>query len=79
MGSSRLQQTANILEVPVTFFLRRTWANQAVWQNSLTRLRFRVLAAADGLALTKTIMQIKNAKLRRNIVNLVDEIGGSKK
>ena len=34
------------------------------------------LATSDGLALTKAFMQIKDAKLRRSIVNLVDEIAG---
>lgn len=34
------------------------------------------LATTDGLALTKAFMQIKDAKLRRRIVNLVEEIAG---
>ena len=34
------------------------------------------LATTDGLTLTKAFMQIKDAKLRRIIVNLVDEIAG---
>ena len=32
------------------------------------------LATADGLALTKAFMRIKNANLRRRIVGLVEEI-----
>ena len=34
------------------------------------------LATADGLALTKAFMRIKNAKLRRTIVTLVNEVAG---
>jgi hypothetical protein len=33
-------------------------------------------ATTDGLALTKAFMSIKDAKLRRSIVNLVEEIAG---
>jgi hypothetical protein len=32
------------------------------------------LATADGLALTKAFMRIKNAKLKRCIVDLVEQI-----
>jgi hypothetical protein len=34
------------------------------------------LATSDGLALTKAFMQIRNAKLRRRIVELVKQIAG---
>jgi hypothetical protein len=36
----------------------------------------RLLATTDGLTLTKAFMQIKNAKLRRSIVNLVEDVAG---
>jgi hypothetical protein len=36
----------------------------------------RLLATSDGLQLTKAFMQIPNAKLRRSIVNLVEQIAG---
>jgi hypothetical protein len=32
------------------------------------------LATSDGLSLTKAFMRIKNAKLRRRIVDLVEQI-----
>jgi hypothetical protein len=35
------------------------------------------LASVDGLALTKAFMQIKEPRLRRRIVNLVDQIAGT--
>jgi hypothetical protein len=34
------------------------------------------LASSDGLALTKAFTRIKEPKLRRSIVNLVEEIAG---
>ena len=36
------------------------------------------LATSEGLALTKAFMRIKEAKLRRRIVDLVEEIAGDK-
>jgi hypothetical protein len=34
------------------------------------------LATADGLSLTKAFMRIKSSKLRRRIVDLVEQIAG---
>ena len=34
------------------------------------------LATSDGLSLTKAFMRIKNNKLRRRIVDLVEQIAG---
>jgi len=34
------------------------------------------LATSDGLSLTKAFMKIKNSKLRRRIVDLVEQIAG---
>jgi hypothetical protein len=37
---------------------------------------FEFLATTDGLALTEAFMRIKKPKLRRRIVDLVEEIAG---
>jgi transcriptional regulator with XRE-family HTH domain len=37
------------------------------------------LATSDGLSLTKSFMKIKNGKLRRRIVDLVEQIAGEDK
>ena len=37
------------------------------------------LATSDGLSLTKSFMRIKNGKLRRRIVDLVEQIAGEDK
>ena len=77
MGSSRLQQIANVLKVPVTFFFEGS-PGQSKRDSKAPSPTYvsDFLATSDGLALTKAFMQIKNAKLRRNIVNLVEEIAG---
>ena len=77
MGASRLQHIANILQVPVTFFFDGVPGQpKADGSAPSPAFVFEFLATSDGLALTKAFMQIKNAKLRRSIVNLVEEIAG---
>jgi transcriptional regulator with XRE-family HTH domain len=75
MGSSRLQQVADILQVPVTFFFEGVpGKSRAKGDAPSPAFVSKFLATADGLALTKAFMQIKSAKLRRSIVNVVNEI-----
>src|SRR5450759_1048052 len=75
MGSSRLQQIANVMQVPVTFFFEGA-PGQSMAKGDAPSPAYvsDFLATTDGLALTKAFMQIKNAKLRRSIVNLVEQI-----
>ena len=77
MGASRLQQISNILKVPVTFFFEAV-PGQPKLDGKAPSLTYvsEFLSTTDGLALTKAFMQIKDAKLRRSIVNLVEEIAG---
>ena len=81
IGASRLQQISNILQVPVAFFFegapnsgehsrRSGEAPSPAYVSDF-------LATSDGLALTKAFMQIKNPKLRRRIVDLVEQIAAS--
>ena len=78
IGSSRLQQFANILEVPISFFFdgapgtssRRT----ASAAGSSTAYLSKFVSSEDGLALIKAFMKIKDTKLRRGIANLVERI-----
>ncbi|MBI2714231.1 MAG: helix-turn-helix transcriptional regulator [Rhizobiales bacterium] len=77
MGSSRLQQISNILKVPVTFFFEDVPGQPKLDGKAPSPAYVSdFLATSDGLALTKAFMQIKDAKLRRSIVNLVEEIAG---
>lgn len=77
MGSSRLQQVANVLQVPVTFFFEGAPGQPRIDGKAPSPAYVSdFLATSDGLALTKAFMQIKNAKLRRSIVNIVELIAG---
>ena len=78
MGSSRLQQIANALQVPVTFFFEGA-PGQSKLDGKAQSPAFvsDFLATSDGLALTKAFMQIKDGKLRRSIVKTVEEIAGN--
>jgi len=77
IGASRLHHIADILQVPVAFFFEDV-PDQPKAKNDAPSPAYvsDFLATKDGLALTKAFMQIKDAKLRRHIVNLVKEIAG---
>ncbi len=79
ISASRLQQIAHILQVPVSFFFDGA-PNAPGQSTSATGVApfpdyvTKFMATTDGLALTKAFMSIKNAKLRRSIVELVEGI-----
>jgi transcriptional regulator with XRE-family HTH domain len=70
IGASRLQHIAQILQMPVEYFF------EGLPQERGPR-RTADDATPDGLQLTKAFMQIPNAKLRRSIVNLVEQLADS--
>lgn len=77
MGASRLQQIANILQVPVTFFFEGgPGQHKADDSGPSPAYVSEFLATSDGLALTRAFTRLPDAKLRRSIVNLVEEIAG---
>jgi transcriptional regulator with XRE-family HTH domain len=80
IGASRLQQIAHILQVPVSFFFEGAphMPGQASGMNEAPSPAYvsDFLATSDGLSLTKAFMRIKNSKLRRRIVDLVEQIAG---
>lgn len=80
IGASRLQQIAHILQVPVSFFFEGAphMPGQAGGMNEAPSPAYvsDFLATSDGLSLTKAFMRIKNSKLRRRIVDLVEQIAG---
>jgi transcriptional regulator with XRE-family HTH domain len=85
IGASRLQQISHILQVPVSFFVdgapiiagmpRAEGVSEAPSPAYVSDF----LATSDGLALTKAFMRIDDSKLRRRIVDLVEQIAGSGK
>jgi transcriptional regulator with XRE-family HTH domain len=84
IGASRLQQISHILQVPVAFFfegapdLRPHGSSDGMKEAPSPAYVSDFLATSEGLALTKAFMRIKEAKLRRRIVDLVEEIAGGK-
>src|ERR1700734_1057923 len=78
IGASRLQQISQTLQVPVAFFFegapnlhpRPDGMAEAPSPSYVSDF----LATSDGLALTKAFMRIKEPKLKRRIVDLVEEI-----
>jgi transcriptional regulator with XRE-family HTH domain len=81
IGASRLQQIAQILQVPVSFFFEGAPNLGAPSPDGMSEAPSPTyvsdfLATSDGLALTKAFMRIHDAKLRRRIVDLVEHIAG---
>ena len=76
ISASRLQQSAGILQVPVTFFFEGAPGVARQAKGSAPSLDYVTdfLATRDGLALIKAFTQIKGAKIRRQIVDLVEQI-----
>lgn len=80
IGASRLQQIAEVLQVPVSFFFEGApsapghSASNGISEAPSPTYVSDFLATSDGLALTKAFMRIKNPKLRRRIVELVEQI-----
>jgi transcriptional regulator with XRE-family HTH domain len=78
IGASRLQHISRILQVPVSFFFdgapeipgQATGLSEAPSPSYVSDF----LATSDGLALTKAFTRIKDGKLRRRIVDLVEQI-----
>src|ERR1700750_2380828 len=82
IGASRLQQISHILQVPVAFFfegaptLHTNAAGIGMKEAPSPAYVSDFLATSEGLALTKAFTRIKEPRLRRRIVDLVEEIGG---
>jgi transcriptional regulator with XRE-family HTH domain len=80
IGASRLQQISHILQVPVAFFFE----GAPVLQGASDKMNEApspayvsdFLATSEGLSLTKAFMRIKEPRLRRRIVDLVEAIAG---
>jgi len=85
IGASRLQQISHILQVPVSFFFEgapavsATGRTEGMSEAPSPAYVSDFLATSDGLALTKAFMRISDSKLRRRIVDLVEQIALSDK
>ena len=82
IGASRLQQISLILQVPVSFFFEGAPAPpggsgpEGLEEAPSPAYVTDFLATTDGLTLVKAFVRIQNPKLRRRIVELVEEMGG---
>jgi transcriptional regulator with XRE-family HTH domain len=78
IGASRLQNISHILQVSVSFFFdgAPTLPGAPVGNGASPSPSYvsDFLATSDGLALVKAFVRIKEPKLRRHIVHLVQEI-----
>jgi transcriptional regulator with XRE-family HTH domain len=81
IGASRLQHISHILQVPVPFFFEGApqlpGQSKGIGKLPSPAYVSDFLASRDGLALTKAFMAIKEIRLRRRIVGLVEEIAGT--
>jgi transcriptional regulator with XRE-family HTH domain len=74
MGSSRLQQLAAVLQIPVTFFFENAPGELNTAKTHSPTYLFDFVASPDGLALIRAFMRLKNSGMRRAIVQLVEDI-----
>jgi transcriptional regulator with XRE-family HTH domain len=85
IGASRLQQISHILQVPVSFFFEGaptvplSSRPEGIGEAPSPAYVSDFLATSDGLALTKAFTKIADSKLRRRIVDLVEQIASSDK
>jgi transcriptional regulator with XRE-family HTH domain len=78
IGASRIQKISDILQVPVSFLFEggpgSTVGAQGFSEAPSTAYVSDFLATSEGLALTRAFTRIPDAKLRRSIVDLVEQI-----
>jgi transcriptional regulator with XRE-family HTH domain len=79
VGASRIQQISEILQVPVSFLFEGGPTSTASGGNGFGEASSPTyvsdfLATSEGLALTRAFTRIADSKLRRSIVDLVEQI-----
>ncbi len=78
VGASRIQQISEILQVPVSFLFEggptSTTGGNGFSEGTSPTYVADFLATSEELALTRAFTRITDAKLRRSIVDLVEQI-----
>jgi transcriptional regulator with XRE-family HTH domain len=77
IGASRLQHISQILQVPVSFFFEgapNMPGHAGMGDAPSPAFVNDFLATSDGLSLTKSFIKIKSSKMRRRIVELVEQM-----
>jgi transcriptional regulator with XRE-family HTH domain len=73
VSATRLQHISHVLQVPVPFFFEDADGSSPRHDAPPDEIT-HFMATADGLALAKAFMRIRNVQVRRRIVALVSEI-----
>lgn len=79
IGASRLQHIATILKVPVSFFFEDapgTPEEAAGFAESSHSYVVDFLSSSEGLSLNKAFVRIRDSKVRRRVVDLVQSLAG---
>jgi transcriptional regulator with XRE-family HTH domain len=78
VGASRIQQISEILQVPVSFLFEGgpsgIAGGEGFSEGTSPAYISDFLATSEGLALTRAFTRITDAKLRRSIVEMVEQI-----
>ena len=82
IGASRLQHIARVLDVPVSFFFEDApgGASRAGRHGREPSASYVVdfLSSSEGIQLNKAFIRIKDAKLRRKVIDLVRAMAGGR-
>lgn len=82
IGASRLQHIARVLTVPVAFFFEDAPASPgdaapgSLAEPERTSYVVDFLSSSEGIQLNKAFVRIKDAKLRRRVIDLVRALVG---
>jgi transcriptional regulator with XRE-family HTH domain len=76
ISASRLQQMSDFLKVPVPFFFEGVPDVDAKGNAASPDDVTGFLATTDGLALAGAFVKIRKGKLRRTIVDMVEQLAG---
>jgi transcriptional regulator with XRE-family HTH domain len=78
VGASRIQQISEVLQVPVSFLFEGVPSGningEGFSEGASPAYVSDFLATSEGLALTRAFTRINDSKLRRSIVDLVEQI-----
>ena len=77
VGASRIQQISEVLQIPVSFLFEGVPSgstNGEPFDGASPAYVSDFLATSEGLALTRAFTRIHDSKLRRSIVDLVEQI-----
>lgn len=79
ISASRLQQIANMLDVPVSFFFEGApngvGGAESFGQPNVNAHVSDFMASSEGVQLTKAFVRIKSAAVRRRVIDLVETLG----